>query len=452
MSYGFIEGISKGLNKLTFLVLPFILADIDSFGFIGLLVSIELILPYFTLLGLERAILRFYSEKQQISAFEQTIFKMVNLAHIAAILCILLLNQFYDTIFGIDIFPFIYLVVVLVYLQGINLLHLNIYRASNQHKIYFGNRLVLQILKFALVLLFVYFLNGPMGYLVGAILAALITNIVYRKKKLSLTGEGYMKFPKETMRTLLLFSWPFIFHSLASNLLGNADKFILERYLDMEQVGLYTFAYSFGTSVVFAFLGITVYIEPLIYKENEEEKRKILLNKFLLMALAMGILATLAIYLISIFVLPELYKTSYQSVIYLIPLIAISYILQPFYFKANYQLIYAKKSFNIAFVSIVSCILNIILNIVLIPKFGIIAAVYTTFISNALQYMMFVLMANKFKIDSDFIELTILSIGISFFIYYEISILYIFLYLIMYLCYFYYFKMRKTIKIKSSEI
>src|SRR5690606_39111752 len=134
---------------------------------------------------------------------------------------------------------------------------------------------------------------------------------------------------------LFVFSWPFIFHGVAGNLLGNADKFILERFLTLNDVGLYTLAYSLGSSMIFAYIGISVFMEPMIYKENDEEKRKVLLDKFILATLSFGIIAYAIIAIASLYILPVFYNDKYSEVFKYTPLIAVSFLIYPFYLKSN---------------------------------------------------------------------------------------------------------------------
>lgn len=78
-SYGFVEGIAKGLNKLTILILP-LLIDVFSYGLLALLISVELILSFISFLGLERVILRFYSIKKEYRLFDNTVLFLLFIA------------------------------------------------------------------------------------------------------------------------------------------------------------------------------------------------------------------------------------------------------------------------------------------------------------------------------------------------------------------------------------
>lgn len=433
LSYGLVEGIAKGLNKLIILVIPFFLIDVESFGKIGLIISIEIILPFLTLLGLERAVLRFYSKKNEIPDFRQTTIASVSYAHLIIFLLFYFLYLIgFDGLFEITIYPDILLTIILVYFQGINLINLNIYRVSEKHKKYFKNRLFLQISKFILVILLIVLTDSYRGYLYGGIIAAFFTNLIFNVN----FKIKFAVFNKKSFLYLFGFSWPFIVHGVSLNLLGNADKFIIAKFLNLNQVGLYTFAYSFASIIVFAFLGITVYIEPLIYKEQDSEKREKFLNNFLILALLIGLGTMFVITASKDYLLPVFYNQELSEGFYIIPLLSSAFLLQPFYLKANYKMIYEKKTLKIAIISVFCCLFNIILNFIFIPKYGVLAAVYLTFISNFLQYCIFVLLANKLKVKGDFIELVVLGICIWTVIYFRLNIYFISMPFAIYFIYF----------------
>ncbi len=164
MSYGVVEGIAKGLNKSIILALPLFINTI-SIGKIGLLISLELIIPVISLLGFERAILRFYSERNNFSCLKKTISISTIVTHAVLILLILLIYFFgFKSFFGLNLFPDIFLVIFLVYFQGTNLITLNILRVEENHKVYFKARLFLQSTKFILVFLIIFRTNSYLGY------------------------------------------------------------------------------------------------------------------------------------------------------------------------------------------------------------------------------------------------------------------------------------------------
>jgi O-antigen/teichoic acid export membrane protein len=394
LSYGFVEGISKGINKLTILILPFLI-DVSSYGQLALLISVELVLPAISFLGLDRAILRFYSIKKEYRLFDNTVSFSVKLSHLVILsLLVIIYLIFGNNFFGIKLFPDLLLVIFLVFFQGMNLLKFNMLRVNEDHVTYFKTKLIFNILKFLLVLLIVLVFKSYLGYLFGSLISSILIYSSFKNKiSLNLKNKGSLK----TFKTLFTFSYPFVFHGISLSLLGNADKFIMNYYLSSEEVGVYTLAYVIGSSISFSFIGITVFMEPLIYKEKNLFKRKIVLNKFRYLTMFIGVVSYFIICLCNQYLFPNIYNDSYNDMLIYIPLIALAYLVFPYYLKANYILTYNKETKFIALISIFSSLLNIILNIILIPLYGIYAAVMLTIFSFMLQSIIFTIISNREK-------------------------------------------------------
>ncbi len=231
-------------------------------------------------------------------------------------------------------------------------------------------------------------------------------------------------FNKKTFSSLVGFTWPFVFHGVASNLLANSDKFILANCMSMYDVGLYSLVYSISSMMLLVYIGISAYLEPIIYKENDNNLREKLLFKYKILSIGIGIIAYLFINLLSIFVLPQIYDKSFFKVINYIPILSITYLLYPYYLQSSYIMIYNKKSLNIAIISIISASINICLNIMLIPIYGVYGAVIITFVSYLIQSFLFVFISNQFKFTFQLIELLILVVIISLLIYWSVPFYY----------------------------
>lgn len=439
LSYGAVEGIAKGLNKLILLLLPFFLIT-EEFGKVGLIISIETLLPFFTILGFERVILRFYSEAHKYPHIDKTINVALNYSHF---LVLILLGFSYllgfRQFFGLELFPDLILLVILVYLQSLNMIVLNKFRVAEKHKDYFKSRLFLQVGKFLLVILLIYITKSYLGYLYGGIIIAVITNIIFRIQSAQTDRQ---KFDLPTFKYFFNFSWPFIFHGISLNLLGNADKFILENYLSLKEVGQYTFIYSIGSMMVFGFVGISIYLEPIIYK-SDEKKREDYIQDYIFYGTLIFTVLFFITSLFSNYFVQYIYSSDFSSVSYLIPLIAISFVLYPYYLTANYRLIYDKKTKKIAIFSVLTCVLNIGLNFLLIPIYGLFASVFITYISYFIQALVFNFISNGSKFTRQSFEIIVIGVLFFILILYKISFYIITVILILFIGYIFYLKQRK---------
>jgi O-antigen/teichoic acid export membrane protein len=386
LSYGLVEGFSKGLNKLVILLLPLLLTTV-SFGKLGIIISLELLVPVVLLLGLERAVLRFQSDKNLSLKLLSTVVMVIGLLHLGALFLLILghfigINEF----FGLRLFPDIFLVLILTYLQGIILVNLNRIRVESKHKEYFKYRLIFQIVKIIVVISLAFLLKNHLAYLIGGIFSSLI--ILYMIMRNNNFKIG-LSFDKAVFLVLVSYSWPFVFHGLAGNLLGTFDRFVIASNLSLLDVAQYTFAYALGSAVAFSFIGLSVYMEPMIYKEDDLKARERLLNNYLMYALIGGSIVTMLITLGANNLVPLFYGKGYEDSLAYLPLIAIGHMFLPFYTIANYKLAYEKKTKSIAVVSFFCALVNVLMNILLVPFIGVPGAAIATIGSYFLMAFIF---------------------------------------------------------------
>lgn len=386
LSYGLLEGLSKGLNKLVILLLPFFLIT-SAFGKIGLILAIELLVPVVLLLGLDRAVLRFQSDQEFNEKLVSTVKFVISILHFFCLLTLSFLYIIdYEQILGLDLFPDLLLLLILIYFQALVIINLNRLRVESRHKEYFRYRLVFQTIKILTILFLAFVLENHISYIIGGILSSLII-IIWMRFSSSINDK--LRFDQNTFVILIGYSWPFVFHGLAGNVLGSLDRFIIKSHLTLIDVGQYTLAYSIGSAVTFSYVGLSVYIEPLIYKEKDKIKREKLLSHYVLYALLIGVLVAICSIILSNYIIPNYYGDDYIDSLKYIPLIAIAHLFLPFYTISNYRLAYEKKTKSIAFISIVCSILNVLLNLWLIPIIGVYGSVVATLVAYFLMALLF---------------------------------------------------------------
>lgn len=445
LSYGMVEAVSKGLNKLLVLLLPFLLSA-ESYGKIGIIISIEVLLPIITLLGLERAVLRFYgnNDDYKLDDFIPTILNSLKLTHIVFfVICAIMALAGVKHIFGIDLLYDVFLIILLVYFTCYNRIIILTYRVEDKHKEYYRANVLLQLGKFIVCLGLCLLLNTYIGYIVGSLIVSFIINCIYRYRGKS-KGVNI-----DTFKYLFAFSWPFIFHGIAMNLLGNADKFIIQTYLSFEDVGQYTFAYSIGSMIFFAFIGISIYLEPQIYKSKNIEVRDLNIDKFIIAALVTAFVFYNLICLIAYYGIPRYYSEEYNRAILYVPYIGMSFLMYPFYLSSNYTLIYDKRTKIIASISIVSCIISLLLNVYFIPIYGVLGAIIINVVSYTTQILLFILVSNKFRLNVYFLENFIIGVSLILFVYFQVPFYFASALILIYLLYLFF--VRGKVKIFKPE-
>ena len=199
--------------------------------------------------------------------------------------------------------------------------------------------------------------------------------------------KGRCFFDKDYWAYAAKFNIPLIPHYLSLIVLGQSDRIMIRYYCGDSDAGIYSFAYQIASAINVFISAINGSRVPWTYEQLKLRKfdslKKITNALVVMMA---GI--TLAICLISPEIIGILGTAAYKVAIYVIPVVTLGV-----YFTFVYDL-YASIEFYfgatqyVMIASTTGAILNILLNAIFIPKFGFIAAAYTTLIC----YMAFMAM------------------------------------------------------------
>jgi len=216
----------------------------------------------------------------------------------------------------------------------------------------------------------VLWLMQIIGVLVGLIFF-LPKYRVYRTK----FKIAYQTFIKKYMR----FAGPLMFMAIWAWCNNYFDKYAIEYFLTMEDVGNYNASYSVG-SKFFLFLSplFMILLTPMVYSVSHLNVKKHTIQKYSLYYLIFAIPILVAIYYLKDFIgsilLSENYKAGF-SIIFWIALAFFIYTLT----KLFELLFYAEQRTKVIMTgNIISAILNIFLNVLLIPIWGLLGAALAT--------------------------------------------------------------------------
>lgn len=189
----------------------------------------------------------------------------------------------------------------------------------------------------------------------------------------------------------LKLSLPVVPHYYSSYLLNTADVLILDQMkVSSSQIGIYNLAYTFGTYVDFLGSAIGQAIGPLYTKMFSSKNNKIELGisqvTHLLQYSFIVVFFVICLWLkevVAILINNDELKSIYSISI----IIIMGYAYRPYYWMIITKLQYSGMTKHLWKISFVAGVLNVILNIIFIPLFGIYAAAINTFI--ALLYIGF---------------------------------------------------------------
>lgn len=228
------------------------------------------------------------------------------------------------------------------------------------------------------ILLVVFYKMGVLGVLYSTFISSSIVGVGLTIYTFRLTG---MRISKNVSKKLIRFGYPFIISGFGAFLLTYADRYFLNYYRQLTDVGLYALGYKFG------FLLMTFPIQPIfsIWMVQRFELLKKgdytpIFNRFFLWFMIITTLAVLVISLYSRDVIRIMADRAYWESYKIIPIIVAAYLFQACTDIFNLGIYHSGKTKHIAYGTAYSAIIIITLNFLLIPPFGIYGAAWATFV------------------------------------------------------------------------
>jgi len=202
------------------------------------------------------------------------------------------------------------------------------------------------------------------------------------------------------IRDSLLFGAPLIIYELSSLVLDSGDRIIVQRYLGDHQLGLYSAAYG-----VSGYLQDTV-MTPLnlaifpIYMRIWNEEGKPATERFLSTSVSWFSLAALFIVgacaLCSREMLTLLASARFAGADRLLTILIPSLMIYALHLFFNVGLILEKRTTLLAGIAASAAVLNIALNLYLVPRFGLMGAAFATLLGYVVMVASLIVINRKF--------------------------------------------------------
>lgn len=284
----------------------------------------------------------------------------------------------------------------IVLLRVINNLFLAKLRADEE-SIYFSIiSLAKTLLMTIAIIYFVAYANKNIeGVLFGLLLSELLAAIVLLLK---MFPRMKFVFDKQILATAIKFGFPLIFSSLGFMLLNQGDRFLIKYLLGSKYVALYGLAYRIaGVLNMFLILPFTLGLLPVAYKYYRQPDDNRFFSKLMTYSTFFFVWGFIFISLFSnelVVVFGQ--RDGYHSAYLIIPIILLSYVLSGMRLTASLGMMLTKNTKHIAWITLLSSAVNILLNFIFIPAFGIIAAAINTLVAFVLFYFLTIHFSNKY--------------------------------------------------------
>ena len=296
--------------------------------------------------------------------------------------------------------PYIQIMLFSVYAGIMIDVPMRIFQTQQKARTYTVGQLSTFLLTVGATIVFVVVLRmGARGQLLGglvgnAVMALVLSYVLLRKWFVPELRWAYLK-------ASLVFGLPLIPHLISAWAMAAADRLILERYVPLDQLGLYTLAYSLGMIMNVIVNSVNKAWAPHYYDFMERNDRP---DDRVRSAVAVYVAGIGGLCLIGALfsqeVIVVLTPQRYHGTVPYVPLILFAYLLQGYYFLSVAPLFFHKKTKLLPLITMLAALINVSLNLLLAPRVGVAAAVWATVIAYAATFgLVFVLGQKHHRVD-----------------------------------------------------
>lgn len=377
---------------IPFLLLPFLVHYLspDDYAIIDLFQAVSQLMIAIVGLNTVSALARFYFDcnKTDFGKYNGTSFMLLLGTGIVITIIFSLFGANLETVFKI---PKSWLWLTVIYAIGQNIIQaqLSIWQVTYKAFSYGLFRILRTLTDIVLSVIFILFLKFNWeGRVLGQIIAVSVFAII----ALAIIIKNHniiFQFEFKKIKELLSFGSPLIIHILGAVIITYSDRFFIANYIGLKSSGIYSAGYQIGMIVYLVQTSFNQAWVPWLYERlkinNFLEKIKIvkfIYLYFIAIILFSAMVALCAPYIYKLFI-PKSYFKGIEVVIW----IAIGFAFNGMYKMVGNFIFYVKKTYLMSIITIFIAGINIVLNYIMVNKYGAVGVAQSTAISFFLQFL-----------------------------------------------------------------
>lgn len=369
-----------GAKMIQFFLLPFFTNNLSTseYGTIELIITLASLMVPIVTMQISDAVLRFgLSKDYNLKAIFQNTIVLLSFSSIFTIIISFVF------LFWNDVSEWTTFLCLIIILQSFRTNFAIFAKVKDKNLIYSIDGIVYALINACSNIVTIKFLGlGICGYLISEIISLLISIVfLFVSCKYKKEVKGFTKVKLPLMIEMVKYSLPLVFNGISWWITNFSDRAILTIFYPLSFVGIYSVAAKIPAIITTALSMFTQAWIMSSVKEYEEGNRTHVFQKvyniyssFLFLGVTLAILVVKPF--LSIYVGKEFYE-AWQYVPFL--LVGISFLGISNYFSGIY--VAAKKNIKEVKTTMICAVINIVLNFLLIPYFGIYGAVIATLTS-----------------------------------------------------------------------
>lgn len=317
-----------------------------------------------------------YDFKENLEQYTLTMFALSALSSVIWIFVLNIFSNFFVNFMNLEIYYINCMIIYLFFYSAIVLFQLKtrlLFKYKANVILNIGNAIATSILSIILVLVMKDKLEGRiLGAVIPTIIIgfSIVIHLIKQGKKINISYWRYG----------LKICLPYIPHTLSLVILSSMDKIMITKMCGSDKTALYGLAYNCGIVILLLLTSLNDAYAPWLGDKLDANKFKDIKNfskKYISIFLffAYGIML----------IIPELLfilgGENYIEAKFVLAPVAMSYVFQFLYTMFVNIEQFKKKTLSMSLASASAALMNYILNIIFISKYGYVAAAYTTIIS-----------------------------------------------------------------------
>ena len=239
--------------------------------------------------------------------------------------------------------------------------------------------------------------NGPFIGWLGALIIVLPIELILLRIAKNFRWSDYSP---TLLKQFFSYGFVLVFTNISSNILTSSDRYLVQAFKGSSQVGLYSVVYTLAVDAFTLILSsLQLGAAPVVmqtYEREGEAETTHLLGRITRLLLIGLVPMTIAIYLLRVRVIHVLTSVKYlPSATAVLPL-ALGIFFYNLAWIPTYTFFVKKRTKLILIPIVSSALLNIGLNLVLIPKYGFLGAAWSTMIAYAVYLIIMTVMSERF--------------------------------------------------------
>jgi O-antigen/teichoic acid export membrane protein len=382
-----IYGLGTFLNQgLAFFLIPLYTRYLSpaEYGINGSVAAVMGVLSIFLTLSLESAVARFYydfdSEEKRRRYFGTAWLFLAVFGLVVAVVLDLAGDWLFQLAFrDVPFRPYGRLALWGSYLSIAAVIPTVMFRVREQPRNFVFFSVSQFLFRVLLNILFVVYLRQGVT---GIFVATLLANLVYAVPYTWIAWRGMaVALDVPLLRGSLAYALPFVPHRLSNWVLNVSDRIVLENYVPLGALGLYTVGYRFGLMLAALLDAVNLAWVPFYFKTAKEEGGRQALAQLVTYYVYAVTFVTLGTVLLSREVVYLMAAPRFHPAYHVVPPVAIAYGLHGIYLVMVSGPSYVKRTAQIPLYTGIAAVVNVGINLLLVPRYGVMVAAWSTLVA-----------------------------------------------------------------------